>query len=722
VFKPFHNNEEGISLRTSIKTRKIAAFLIVLFLTLYISPFLPTTFAAETALTVSPNEGFVGDLINVNGTIETLSGNYSILFDSIEVANGTADNEGKFTDSFTIPHSINGTHTIQLQDITSATTDEASFVVKTAYYVKAVNVPDEPSQLQEGVQVEIRANITGGGTSKLYQHNITVTLPTPASSTYYNATLPLLTNENGTASNTLIYPTDFLPAGAHTNYTGTYQIRLYKNTTTIGAESSFFIGLTNATTYQRLDWVDIKAMNYTKTNENATVTIQFGNKTLLSQKVSAENGAIIYNWQIPINASMGSYKITVATAIQDGTIKPVLDVQNFTVPGISVKLLTTNLNSEPLGGVNATIYRIFQSQETKIASSFTNSSGWTVNTLDRGGNYSFKAFWKNVQVNETTPVLIQSDSSWTITCQIVHMEFTVKDGKTDLPMPFIYLNLNINYRTVTNVSQTETEIYLTNNTGKWILRNQLVKANYTIRAYRIELLFHNTTFTIPQGEKWFNISIVCPVYSLTVHVEDATQASLGGYPIEIYEFAGGLYNKTTTDLNSGNATFDSTFGLYKIRLYNIEGTIILNETYYSLIDANAFFILRSSIYNANLSVKVLDYLGRPMPNVKVKLERENVGQRELTTDGNGVAFFESIIGGDCLVSICISGETPTETVKVYVEKSTVATITLEKYMVIFGIVTETTQFGVFITLIVLIVLFTFFLLYRRRRQKTSTEK
>jgi hypothetical protein len=705
-------------LQKTIQVRKFTALLlIVLSLTICVSSFLPHAHAAVTALTVSPTQGKAGDLITVNGTVETANGNYTIFFDSTRLRSGITLGSGKFTNILNVPRATNGKHNVTVQDVTSGHTAVENFTVITSYNVTA-HLPQYPKQLQEGDIVEIQAQIFGGDPGRLYQQSINVT--TPASTVIYNSTVSLLTDQNGTATTTLHYPTNF--TSANTNYTGTYQVRIYKNATAIGAQNSFFVGLTNATTYQRLDWVNIKATNYTKPGETANVTIKSGSIKISSAIVpAAVNGTIIYNWQVPVNRSKGMYKVTITNATTPGTVKQIADAQNFTIAGVSVKILTTNLNAEPVSGVNATVFEIVQNTEVRVASGLTNSSGWAVDTLDRGGNYSLKAFWKNVQVN-TTSVYIQSNSSWTLTCRLANMEFTVEDQKTGDPMPLVYLFLDVRYSTVTNASKTETQSFQTNITGQWILRNQLVKANYTILAYRAplqtQLLFNNNTFTIPP----YNRTIVCPTLSFTVHAEDAKNAGLGeGYPVQLYEYAGGSYANATTDA-SGNAPFSATFGVYKIRLTNKEKTIVLNETYYSLINASAFFILRSSIFNANLSVKVLDYFGQSIPNVKVIVEREAVNPITVNTDGNGVAFFNDITGGDYFISVYTGGGTPTGTASVFVEGGTTTTVTLGNYVSVFGLIIDTSQFAVLLTFIVFIVLFVFLMLYRRRKMKVPKEK
>jgi hypothetical protein len=173
-------------------------------------------------------------------------------------------------------------------------------------------------------------------------------------------------------------------------------------------------------------------------------------------------------------------------------------------------------------------------------------------------------------------------------------------------------------------------------------------------------------------------------------------------------------------------TFSASFGEYQIRLYNPNETILLNEAYYNLINASAFFLMRSNICHANLSVTVLDYLGLPMANVEVELERDGAATVTLKTNGKGVAFFNGITGGSCFISISTGSGSPIGTANVFVEGNAVTTVTVGGYVSVFGLLVGTSQFAVILTFIVFIVLLLFFLLYRRRgkaseEKKTETE-
>ncbi len=704
--------------------------LIILTLVISLFSFLPPVHAAvKTALTaVSPTSGTVGQSVSVNGTIETAGGNFSIFFDSTKVKNATRAIGYNFTTSFTVPQATYGLHNITLQDISANVTSPPKiFTVQMSYAISPLNLPAAPGQLQEGGSVQIRAQIFGGNSSTTYNRTITVTTPTSAN---YSATLQLTTNQSGTAENSararLYYPTNFTQVERSTNYTGTYQVGIYKNATATGAKSSFFIGLTNATSYHRLDWVNIKAMNYTKPNEYANITIAFGNKRVAQMSNQTTNGEVIYNWQIPANASIGTYTLSVKSLnYTTGTVKSVPDVQNFTVPGFAVILSTVNLNHEYVGGVNATVYQIDPfnaSKASQVATGVTKSDGNITYTLERG-NYNVTAYWKNVQVNETALIHVQNSSSWTIICQLTRIALTALDGKTHLPLTFLVFVLNATYRTNSGVLQNETQGAATNASATYIFDNQLITANYTVGAYRgaggRARLFNTTTLPpIPQDTKMVAFNIICPVLNLTIHAEDARQATLSGYPIKIYDYADGLYANATTD-SSGNVTFSAAFGQYTIRLYNVTGSIVLNETIFTLVNASSL-VLRSSIFNANLSVTVVDYLGQPIPNVRVKLEREGVAPMEVNTNGNGVAFFGSIIGGDSSVSVYVGGNTTSDTTSVYVKDNTAVTISLGNYVSMLGFIMGTSQFAVLLTFIVFIIAFALFLVYQRRKPKTST--
>jgi hypothetical protein len=668
-------------------------------------------------------------------TVKNAFDTFNIFFDSLRVNNGTALS-ANYTSTFIVPQSTNGTHTITLEEIhkinstaTNIYNATSTFNVKTSYTISPFNLPTTPAQLQEGSPVQIRAQIFGGAPNLMYNKTITVTSPSPDNKTY-TAILHLTTNQSGTAENTntspLYYPTNFT-IGGNTNYMGAYRLRIYTTNATAYQESSFFIGLTNATSYHRFDWVNIKALNYTKPNEYGNVTIFSGNQQIFKTSKQATNGTVTYNWQVPANLSLGTYTVRVKSLNSTGTVKPIPDVQNFTIPGFPITFVTMNLNMRRVGGVNATVYQIDPFNKTRkfqAATGLTNSSGSVTfdHEIDRG-NYTVKAYWKNVPVNETASIPIQNASSWTIICQLTRITLAGIDGKTHDYLPFLVFVLNVTYHDQSNVLRNETQRSpITNTSLTYSFDNELFTANYTVGAYRAGRLF-NTTKPLPQispGSLGVTFNITCPVLNLTIHAEDARQTTLTGYPVKLYEYTGGLYDNATTDSN-GNATFRAAFGQYTIRLFNKTGSIVLNETVFTLANLanSSYLLLRSSIFNANLSVRVTGYLGVPLPNAKVKLERQGVPTQEVNTDGNGVAFFENVIGGSSYVLVYVRGDSPAATAGVNVEGNTAVNLSLGTFVSVLGIIMDTSQFAVLLTFIVFIVAFVILILLRRR-QKTST--
>ena len=708
-----------LSIRPRIFT---ATILIILALTVSLYSLLPAAHAAVPALTVTPTSGTVGQTITVNGTVQTTpAGPFNIYFDLAKVKNSTAAN-GQFSTSFIVPQATFGQHTITLQDINAHLNATQNFTVQTSYAISPQNLPATPGQLQEGASVQVRVRVFGANSTQTFNRTITMTTPTAS---HYNATLQFATNQTGTAESTLYYPQDFSTVGRNTNYTGSYVVRIYKNASTVGAQNSFFIGLTNATSYHRFDWVNIRAMNYTKTNEYANITITLGTKQVSKVSLAIQNGEVIYNWRVPANASIGTYTVNVKSLNSAGTVKSASDVQNFTVPGFTISFLTVNINLEHVAAVNATIYQIDPfnaSRSVRVASGVTTSSGSISYTLERG-NYTVKAFYKNVLVNETDSIQIYNASSWTIICQLTRIAVTVFDGKTLAPLLFLGFVLNITYRTYANVFKVETQTETTNTSATCIFNNELINANYTVTVYRAQRPFNTTPLpTIPPNTKVYNFNLTFPVLSLTIHAEDAKHATLTGYPIKIFDIAGGLYDDAaaTTDSN-GNVSFGAVFGQYRIQLYDKEETLVLNETLYTLVNSTSL-LLRSSIFNANLSVKVLGYLGQPLSNVKVKLEREGVAPVEVNTDGNGVAFFNGIVGGNSYVSVYVGSDTPSETTSVYVQDNAVITVSLGKYVSVFGLIMYTSQFAVLLTFIIFIIVFLLFIFFVMRKQKTSASE
>jgi len=419
--------------RISSKKGKITATFIALLLTAtFIASLLPQTTATPTTITtIIPNRGAVETIVRVIGEIDNPNGSYTIFFDEEEMKNGTAIDR-TVNDTLIIPHRPEGNYTVRLHDVTGNTNGTATFTIETAYYIEAI-VPTQPEQLQEGEPTKIWVNVTGGAENTLYWANITITDPSGA--VYYNDTLRLTNTANtGNGEGSRTYPTDF-SSGAHTNYTGTYNIAF--NGTLTG---NFTVGLTNATEYHRFQFVNVRATGYTQSNESAWLNITHVNtgKTVFSENVSAIGSVIKADWLIPGNASMGLYTATVTNSTTLGTTKPIPDIQNLTIVKIPFQVQTKKLDGEALAGVKVEVYNATGS--SPVAIDWTDEEGFASLSVD-GGNYTIEASWaikpvEYVLVGALVNQSIRKSVNITLWCWIAHLNMAISP-----PLPFINLTL-----------------------------------------------------------------------------------------------------------------------------------------------------------------------------------------------------------------------------------------------------------------------------------------
>lgn len=96
------------------------------------------------------------------------------------------------------------------------------------------------------------------------------------------------------------------------------------------ATNTFYIGLTDASEYQRTQTVNVLASGY---NASETVTVSIKTYTtsviVFSQSIQASlGGAVTASWDIPVNATIDSYVLTVTGT---STVKTPRDTQQFAV-------------------------------------------------------------------------------------------------------------------------------------------------------------------------------------------------------------------------------------------------------------------------------------------------------------------------------------------------------------------------------------------------------
>jgi len=398
--------------KKSLKITKATA-LILLACIFFLSSLQTPKVTADVAITIEPTNGKVGTIIEINATIETENGFYTVRWNStLNVTTGNAVGDTVQT-SFTVPQTtgaLGGRNIlVEIIDNTTKTVGTTLFRLDPEYHINGVT-PPPPLQLQEGATTNIWVNITGGEPSTIYSANITV--KDPANITFVYLTT-LNTNTMGFGGKNVTYPTDF-SVGAHANYPGRYMVAFNETL----AESEFSVGLTNATQYDIFQTVNIRAANYANPAERAWVNITYNGETIFSEDVPANNSLIKANWTIPMNASVGTYTATITNSTTPGTIKPLNDTQQFEVrkPIFTVQINAENLAGEPLPNILVEAYNT----TTKIAEKPTNATGVATFLLEMA-NYTFKALWKDVEVGVLSNQNILDNKVLALTCQLTNI-------------------------------------------------------------------------------------------------------------------------------------------------------------------------------------------------------------------------------------------------------------------------------------------------------------
>jgi hypothetical protein len=664
-----------------------------------------------TSITPTTHNGKVGDTVQIIGTINKTDGEYRIWFGSYNVTPTEPRATGNLVNAtFQIPHVPNENYTITLQDIDKNINATALFYVEPAYYIKAVT-PSPPQQLEENSTVNILVNVTGGKRNVVYYANVSVMIPSPLR-TNYSATVELTnTTDTGDWFANIAYPnqTLFQPLGSHTNYTGLY--RIYFNKTQNLAEDSFFVGITNASEYHREEVVQIKAVGY-QPNQNTTISITFSktNKTYPPMSVNAsQQGVITTTWNVPSNASIGVYNIT----INSGTLtKHICDSQLFSIPGYPIDIYTRNL----AGDVVTQILVEALDEATNITNDFTSDGNGIAHFQLEKGNHTFEAFWRqNVKVGEMQNVTIAGSKTYNFTCELTNIKITVKDKDENL-IPFVPLNISYNYTTTKEGKNENGSITgQTDLSGLFFISSTLTRINYTIDASRYGIVFNKNNNTIQDlpAKEWFNVTILCPSKTLTLNITENHRNPLPNARVKLIEQMGGISYTEITN-GTGMVARNCTFGNYTVKVYM--GNILLKETSLELFNGT-YREIYCQLYNLTVSVKVVDYFGQPISNANVTWQLYDL-QNSTLTKSDGLATFSNIIGGDLQVTVYLPEQSqPFIVTTSFVDNSKTIEIKLDKYVILAGFLVETSHLTTAIIIAVTVILALSIEIYRRKRLK-----
>jgi len=672
---------------------------------------LPNANAVDVAITsIKPSSGKVGDLVRVIGTINKTDGRYKIWFADKNVNETTA--VGNVVNAtFYVPVLPRGNYTVTLEDVESNLNATPTwFFIETAYYIKEITAPKPPKQLQENSTVTIQVNITGGESNTIYYANVSIKPPIPRNETYWKIVPLSNTTNTGNGDVTLVYPNDFGGASS-TNYAGLYSIAFNKTATTTLAASSFTIGLTNATEYHRRQIVGIQAAGY-HANESVTIKITSSGKTIhpILNVNATSDGLILANWTIPENASIDTtytLNITSNWLPPNATIKTPADIQNFTVPGFNINVTTKNLAGEIVKNVRVEVF-----ENTTVIENKTSSTSGLVTVKLEIGNYTFKAFYKESQVFERI-FSINSEEPHVLYCNLTNMRILVlatkEESRIAVPGARIYLT-------------RENKILTTDINGTAIATSLVSNASYTLNASRYGISFNVTSFPslLLNGDAvaWYNVTFICPLQILQINLTDAESAPIANARIKAHELTGGLQyeGNTTTD---GVANFNCAFGKYRIEVFDPNG-IKLNETTVDLFqDENVTIICR--LWGLTISVKITDYFGQPISNIKVMLQREGLTPLSDLTGSDGIAIFNNVTGGDLQALIYLFDQSqPYMTRFFYADGPTTVGIKLEKYVVLAGFLIETVTLITAMIIIASVIAVLLIEIYRRHLKQQST--
>jgi len=664
----------------------------------------PRVRAAPTTITLlDPSNGFVGTTVKVEGSIDTPNGTYIIRWNSARnITMGSASGNNVST-SFIVPPTAGAPLgldiTVELIDNSTQTVGTAYFKLYTKYHIKAEK-PSPPNQLQEGETTKIWVNVTGGEANTVYAANISATDPSGKNYTL----LVSLSNstKTGYGEANMTYPNDF-GTSAHTNNTGTYYVSFNKTLAT----DNFRVGLTDKLVYHPNETILIRGAGFGY-SEIVTADIKVGGLPVATfpKNLTTTGGVVTLEWTIPSNVTPGIYNLTLTNATSPGTVKTPPDTQSFEILGVLCQIQTVNLANQPVTGVVVKVYNATTNTYLNVSGE-TNSSGW-IRFLLNSANYTFKAFWKDVEVGVLSNKNVSQTPLLTFTLQLTNLQIVVEDEMGDR-LSFIDLTLETKY---------EVESFRTNATGTWEIYNLFTNMSYSVEARRYNLLIpgtpiKNLTVSLP----WNNATIVVPTYTLFVQVRDSYDANASGLNVRAYEWSSGIgepFQSKLTD-SSGKVTLSLTFGRYRLRLYS--DTVFLNEVTVDIVQNQSSLVVHSDVYNVDLSVLVVDYFGQPIPNAFVEFQRKVNSDYQTaktqTTGADGIARFNGITGGDSRVYVSVAGS-PSETQYLYLTGPTRNVVfKMDGYVAVAGYVLETGQFVTIVVLLIVVVAFIIASNYKR---------
>ncbi|HVP16789.1 MAG TPA: hypothetical protein VMT42_05430 [candidate division Zixibacteria bacterium] len=668
--------------------------------------FLPRAGAAMQVFSLNPVTGNVGANVTVTANLTTTNGPYNVTFDGMVevVGNATGNN---VTASFLVPEATLGNHTVTVIDLSNPTENASSvFIVLTAYYLN-VTVPSAPTELQEGDSVPIFLNVTGADANFTYGAKIGV--EKPDNSTYYEQ-LGIPTSPLGSGNVRLTYPENF---SSDTHLVGTYTVSA--NVTDVTA--AFMVGLTNSTEYHRMQTVNIKAVY--ASNEMVALNVS-GTNIQYSVNLTADSAGVVNysNFTVPSNTSVGTYNVNIVSLAASPTVKAIPDTQDFTVPGFAFNVTAKNLAGDEVSNATVMAYE----NGASVTNQTTDSNGLAVLMLEIG-NYTLQGYFQDVKVGEGQFGVTNTEAK-DLMLNLTDLNIKVVAIVNGTEVPIVDVGV---YMTPENVTLT------TNITGIAVAQSLLPNDTYTLNASRYQTPFNVTTIVESSSNNtvngtitsllvngsavpFFNVTIVCPSYTLQVQAFKADGQPFTDAVVEAKELVGGITYPGKTDSNGTVAFHNATFGTYDVEILDNAGKEINRTTVTLFQDQNV--TVDCNLFHLNISVTLTDYFGQPFANTHVTL-LENGGELiSSRTQANGVVTFYNLVGSNYTISVYLSDQSPPTAIQsILVEGSTSVSIKMARYALVAGLPVEVNQLAVTIIIVLSVLLILVLEVYRRRKNK-----
>jgi len=116
----------------------------------------------------------------------------------------------------------------------------------------------------------------------------------------------------------------------------------------------------------------------------------------------------------------------------------------------------------------------------------------------------------------------------------------------------------------------------------------------------------------------------------------------------------------------------------------------------------------------------VDYFGQAIPNANVTVEREGVPLSSAPTEGDGVAQFLDLVGGNYKAFVFMEGK-PYEIATFSLIEPQTVTLKIASVVSLGGLLTQMTHFIIVVFVLILAVAFSLSLVYRRLKARQVNE-